>query len=163
MKKRYILHCGAVIFLCGLVLQFSYEASGHAPWSILVASVNSSPWELIKPYLLVFIMWSFIELSCLRPRLLHFICARIISMHLFMLLGCTLLSVGSLRFFETYMLCIVFFCILTAQTAEYLLYQSTIRTELFFVPLMISFAAVFFCILFCSFYPPPFVFFRLTA
>ena len=159
MKKRYILPCAALIFLCGLVLQFSYETSGHVPWSILVSSTSSSPWELTKPYLLVFIMWSFIELSCLRPGLLHFICARIISMHLFVLAGCTLLSVSSLRLCGPYVLCVMFFCILAAQTAEYLLYRSAIRTELFFVPLLISFGAVFFCILFCSFYPPPFIFF----
>ena len=161
MKKIFILPFGALIFLCGLVLQFSYETSGGAAWSMLVASLSSSPWELAKPYMLVFIMWSFIELSCLRPRLLHFICARIISLFILLMTSCTaLLCLGELRVEAPCMLSVIFICILAAETAEYLMYRSSIRTELFFVPLIISFAVVFFCILFCSFYPPPFAFFR---
>ena len=160
MKKLFVLISCAGIFLSGLVLQSSYEISGHAPWSMLVSSVGSSAWELTKPYLLVFIMWSFIELSCLRPHLLHYLSSRIISMHFFICLSCSAMLLSErLCAAEPGMLIEIFLCILAAETLQAFLYRSRVRTELFFVPLMISFAALFFSILFCSFYPPPFIIF----
>lgn len=148
--RRYFWAVSAIgIFLCGYAVHIGYEVSGHAAWSLLVSSVNGSPWELVKPFALVYILWTFIELSCLRPSLLHFVCARIIMLHGFAGMGILLTA-----FFGNVMVLLP-----ALLAAEYLcscLYRARCRTELFFAPLMVSFIAFFTILLFGSVYPPPF-------
>lgn len=151
MRKFFRLISAVCIFLCGTAVQISYEASGHAAWSLIVSSVNNSPWELVKPFALIYIMWSFIELSVLRPSLLHFVCGRILSLHFFVISSsCILCFVNT----EIISFAVIFSLIVVSELLCHLMYRSECRFELFFVPIMISFGILFFCILFCSFYPP---------
>ena len=160
MPKKYLPVHILGMFLCGFVLQFSYRASGGAAWSLLISSLNRSPWELTKPFLLVYIFWSFIELSCHRPHLLHYVCAKILSLHLFCWLS--LLTLSGLSLFTTQeyifqggiLLCLTFSELLFRRW-----YVSRCRFELFFLPLLLSFILLFSCLLFCSLYPLPLPFF----
>lgn len=164
MKKRYLPLNAAVIFICGLVLQISYEVSDRAPWSILVSSINDSPWELTKPFLLVYIMWSFIEMSYMRPKLLKYVCSRILSMHMMLMLSCaSLFMLRDIVYAPWIIFVCIFICIFLSELLEHILYNSSLRLELFFVPVIISFCVLFGCMLFCSFYPPDFVFFKVNS
>ncbi len=155
MKKRDLPFHIIMTAVCGWVIQKSYELSGGAAWSLVISTVNASPLETVKPYALVFIMWTFVELSCMRPHLLHYVSARIIA-----LIGFTAVTVLLLRFTGKYIssealkTAMVFCTLILAETAEYFLYKSRLRTEIFFVPLMTGFAVLFAVLLFCSFYPP---------
>ncbi len=142
------------MFVCGYVIHIAYEVSGHTAWSLLVSSVGSSPWEMTKPFALVYILWTFIELSCLRPSLLHFVCARIFMLH-----GFAVMSV-SMLFFAPKNDMVPYLCIFSALAiAEYLshwLYGTKYRMELFWIPIFISFVGFFTMLLFASVFPPPF-------
>ena len=151
LKKFFWLISAVCVFLCGVVLQISYEASGHVAWSLVVSSVNNSPWELVKPFILTYIMWSFIELSVLRPSLLHFVCSKIISLHFFVIVSSTVLC---FVIEQSISFVVIFSIIIISELLCYLIYRSKCRIELFFIPIIISFGILFFCILFCSFYPP---------
>lgn len=160
LPKKIWLHI-AGMFVCGFVLQFSYEVSGGTAWSILVSSINSSPWEWTKPFVLVYMMWSFIEMSCCRPHLLHYVCARILSLHTL-----TALCLGSLCLLKCWtandyvILGVIFCCLAAAEFLMWLWYRSKCRFELFFVPIILSLVLLFGCLLFCSLYPLPLFCFR---
>lgn len=150
-----------MIFCCGLILHWSYAASGGAVWSVLVSGVNDSPWETIKSFVIVYGAWFFIELSYLRPSLLHFTASKIIAMHLFIFIGCGLiLAVRIFTFNEAADLIMVLISAAVSMLLSSKLYASRIRTELFIVPLLISLALTVGCVLFCTFFPPPLVIFR---
>ena len=153
MLKKYFWAASAIsVFICGYVVHIGYEISNHAAWSLLVSSVNSSAWELTKPFALVYILFVFIELSYMRPSLLHFVCAKILLLHGFALMSVILLGIS--RNFLIYPT--IFLSLLTAEFLSYKLYYSKCRIELFFIPIFISFAVFFFTLLFASVYPPPF-------
>lgn len=156
LKKLFVIISTVTIFSCGYVLHMSYSLSGAAAWSLIVSSVNSSPWELVKPFVIVYIMWCFVEMSVLRPSLLHFVCTKILSLHMF-----TIASTSILCFIQDEMVSIglIFLILFIAQVLAYFMYRSECRYELFFVPIMVSFAVLFAFILFCSFYPPQFLHF----
>ncbi len=153
MLKKYFWAASAVfVFICGYVVHIAYEVSDHAAWSLLVSSVNSCAWELTKPFALVYIMYVFIELSYMRPSLVHFVCAKILLLHGFALMSVILLAVSqNFLIFPT-----IFISLLTAEFLSYKLYYSKCRIELFFIPIFISFVVFFGILLFASVYPPPF-------
>ncbi len=159
-KKALPVHVLGM-FLCGMVLQGAYQYAEQPPWSLLISSINHSPWELTKPFLWVYIFWSFIEMSCHRPHLLHYVSMRILSLHLFgglswLVLSC-LKGASSAEWLPPAIL------LVTLTIAEIVLwqgYRSPCRTELFFVPIMVSFVLLFFCLLFCTLYPLPLSLFR---
>ncbi|MBQ9461743.1 MAG: hypothetical protein IJU51_07520 [Clostridia bacterium] len=159
MKKPALPISVISVFLCGFVLHISYEASGHSAWSMLISTVRQSPWEIVKPFGLVFIMWSFIELSWFRPHLLRFVCARIMALIVFVTGSCTALC----TFYYTggwKRLGLIFLCLTLSELLQYVIYRSGKRTEIFFIPLIISFGTIFFAFLFCTFFPPDMPFFR---
>ena len=130
MLKKYFWAASAIsVFICGYVVHIGYEISNHAAWSLLVSSVNSSAWELTKPFALVYILFVFIELSYMRPSLLHFVCAKILLLH-----GFTFLSVILLGFSRNFLIYpTIFLSLLTAEFLSYKLYYSKCRIELFFI------------------------------
>lgn len=151
---------GALIIFCfGTLLRLSLRLSGGASWSLILSSVNSSAWELWKPYAYCFIGWIIIELSVLRPMLLRFVCSKICALWMMCML---ILSAGMLiRFFpeqyrELYCLAAAALSVTAVQVLGYYLYLSGRRTELFAVPLLLSLCAFVFLLLFLSFYPPHF-------
>ena len=160
MKKLFLPVSVISIFLCGFVLHISYEASGHSVWSLLISTVRPSPWELVKPFALVFIMWSFIEMSCIRPHLLCYVCARIIALIVFVTGSCTALCTLSILT-GWKRLGVIFVCLMLSELLQYFICRSGKRTEIFFIPLMLSFGVLFFAFLFCTFYPPDAAFFRV--
>ena len=155
MKKTSLPINVMGMLVCGFVLHISYEASGHAAWSLLVSTVRHSPWELVKPFGLVYIMWSFIEMSCLRPHLLRFVSCRMVALVLFVIMGNLLLwGFGDACKNEWAGLLWVATALLSAEVVQLILYNRGIRTELFFVPLVAAFVVIFFALIFCTFYPP---------
>lgn len=160
MKKFFWIVSAVCIFLCGAVLHISYGASGGAAWSLIVSSINNSPWELVKPFVLVYIMWSFIELSILRPSLLHFVCGRIISLHFFTIVSSSILCYVNDEWIS---FAVIFSVTVISELLCHVMYSAKCRTELFFVPIIISFGILFFCILFCSFYPLPIIHFKVKS
>ena len=155
MRRYFYLISTAVIFSCSLVLHIAYQASGGAAWSILVSSVNGSPWELVKPFVFVYIIWFFVELSYLRPNLLHFTCSKILSLHLFIALSLILLcTVRSFWRIEYLSFGVIFFSLIISEYISYLIYHNKRRIEFFCIPIFISLGGLLTCILFFSVYPP---------
>ncbi len=155
LKRYFYLISTAVIFPCSLILHIAYQASGAAAWSILVSSVNGSPWELVKPFILVYIIWFFVELAYLRPSLLHFTCSKILSLHLFIALSLVLLCITrSFITSELVFFSLIFVSLLISEYISYALYRCKVRTELFYIPILISFVGLLICVLFFSVYPP---------
>lgn len=159
--KKYLVLSVILMFMCGTVLRIAYEASGGAVWSLLVSGVNRSPWEQTKPYALVYLMWTFLDLSVLRPKLLHFVSARLISLHCFTGGSLLLLSLsGSKSGEETYSLLLLGGVLSAAVLVEYLLYRQPHRIEFLMVPLLVASAGLLLCLMFLTFYPPDWVPFR---
>ena len=149
MKKCFWLISSVIVFTCGYVVHIGYEVSNRAASSILVSSINDSAWEMTKPFALVYIMFVFIELSCLRPSLLHFVCSKIIMLH-----GFAFLSVILLEFFPKIPFLVIFISLCIAEFLSYRLNNSKCRIELFSIPIFISFVLFFAVLLFASVYPP---------
>lgn len=160
MYKRFWLIGVFFISGCGFVLHIAYETSGAAAWSLIISGVNLSPWELMKPFVLVYIMWTFIELSVLRPSLLHYVCGRMLSLIIYMIVSLCLLSlIYCFIVSEWLSLSLILLTTLLSQAICSRLYRSHCRTELFWMPLLAALAIVLACILLFSFYPPQFPFF----
>ena len=151
MEKRFWPVSAVSVFVCGYVLFVAYGISGAASWSYLVSPVSHSPWELVKPFAWVYLFWSFIEMSVLRPPLLHYVCGRILSLHLFVLLGLGVLTlIPNAAAQEWSILLAIGSVLLVSQLSCDRLVRSRRRWELFFVPLLISFIMLFFCLLFLT-------------
>ena len=149
MKKCFWLISSVIVFICGYVVHIGYEVSNRAAWSILVSSINDSAWEMTKPFAIVYIMFVFIELSCLRPSLLHFVCSKILMLH-----GFAFMSVILLKIFPKTPFLVIFVSLCVAEFLSYSIDKSKCRIELFFVPIFISFVLFFTVLLFASVYPP---------
>ncbi len=157
MYRRFWLVGTAAVFGCGFVLYLAYLTSGAAAWSLLVSSVNRSPWELVKPFALVYLLWSFVELSVLRPSLLHYVCSRILSLQLFVWVTSVLLCVIPSSIQQEWLqLSVIGSMLLLSQAACAGMYRSSRRWELLALPIFISFFLLFGCLLFCTVYPPHF-------
>ncbi len=157
IRKYFWVVSTVCIFLCGMVLFVAYELSNHAAWSILVSAVNGSPWEYSKPFSIVYIFWTFIELSCLRPSLLRFVSAKIMGLALYVFFANGVMWLAQ-TFSREYMLMflVIFVCILLTNWLSYGLYQRSVRCEIFFVPLIFVFWILFGMILFCTVCPMTF-------
>ena len=85
MQKKLIkTEIGGIFFVLviSLFLQNLYALSGNALLSVLFGSANDSIWETLKTLLLPFILWSALELMCLKPRFHKFAAAKIITLYL---------------------------------------------------------------------------------
>ena len=165
ITKKYFWFVSALgIFGFGMVLALSYRLSEGAAWSLLVSSIRETPWECMKPFAIVSILWVFIELSCLRPSLLRFVSSKIIFLHFFAW-GTFLILTLILKFlpFTDYWYDwygIVFLMLLLSEVLSYRLYESSKKYEKYdwlFLPLMVSFVIFFFMILLFSVHPPKWI------
>ncbi len=163
MKRFFWLIGSAIIFIFGEILHYSYITSNKAVWSILISSVNSSAWEILKPFTIAYIMWIVIELSVLRPSLLHFVCAKIISLYFLVILVIVyilcinMFSVGER--YEIILLSGICPIILFVQFLSYRIYKSKVKIEIFWIPILLSLFLFLIMILFLTLYPPHFIVF----
>ena len=155
VKKLFPVFGAIMILISGWVLHCTPVISGTAAWSRIIGSVNFSAWELYKPFAIVYLFWILIELSFLRPHLLHFVCSKLVGMYI--LCAAVLFLSVMLRGFmhEPYIrLSAAALGIILAQTVSYLLYSSSFPVESLKVPLILSLMCMVFLLLFLSFYPP---------
>ncbi len=142
------------IFGFGMVLVWSYELSEGAAWSLLVSGIRETPWEWMKPFAIVYILWVFIELSCLRPSLLRFVCSKIIGLQVFVWGAFLILTFLPLANYRYVMVCLM---LLLSECFSYQLYNSNKKYEWLFLPLMVSFVLLFFMLLLFSVHPPKWI------
>ncbi len=154
LQKNFWIISAFAVFGFGTVLTLSYGLSDKAAWSILVSCIRETPWEYIKPFAIVYIFWVFIELSYIRPSLLRFVCAKILFLHFFVLISFLMLKYIPFTEIKYY---IIFAVLLVSQYLSYKLYMSGKRCDCFFVPLIISFAILFFMLLIFSVHPPKWI------
>lgn len=162
MKKWFPFIGTMVIVGCGAILHYSLSLSGMAAWSFIVSSVNGSAWELYKPVGIVYIFWIVIELSYLRPSLMHFVCSKVVGMYVLCL---TALAVGIAVqplhevFSEMHFWIVALVSVSSAQMTGYGIYRSDVKIEILYVPLLLSILCMVFMLLFLSFYPPHWIIF----
>lgn len=161
LKNYFWLISTAAVLFFGLILWYSYGLSHAAAWSILVSGTNYSAWEMAKPFYIIDIFWVFIELSYLRPSLLHYLSARILSLHVLIFLSLTagVFYLNGTREITPFYFFIIFIILIISHGLSHILNRSIIKWELFFVPIFISFLIIFFMILFLSLFPPHNIFF----
>ncbi len=149
--------------LCGALLFYSVSFSGGAVWSLLFGSHSYSCWEVYKPLGIVYLLWILIELSCLRPSLQRFVCAKAMGMYVLCLGSiCIGLLLRCFEFFDGayYYWITAAVCIPLAQWVGYRLYGGSRKIEWLSVPLILSIVCMVFMLLFLSFFPPDNVVFR---
>ncbi len=166
VKKLFPYLSAVLIFAAGYVLRISYTFSDRAAWSYIISGVNDSAWENYKPFGIAYIFFIIIELSSLRPRLMHFVCARLLGMYV--LCSCTvILNMIFSRFFPgitELSLVAAAIGIIFAQLVSYTLYKSSFYVEAFRIPLILSLFAMVFMLIVLSFYPPEWeIFYDFTA
>lgn len=149
MKRTRMIVFIVMQLLCGQVLHIAYEASGGSVWSWLISGINSSPWEHVKPFALVYYFWSFIELSVYRPHLDIFVSARILSLLLFVVC-CPVL----LYFCPAGGGVVVPLCLCVAEMMQMLIYHKARWTKHLLGPLLLAALLMLAALLFFSFYPP---------
>lgn len=163
MKKYFPVVGAAFIFAFGLLIHYSYIFSEGTVWSILISSINGSPWETLKPFSISYIMWIVIELSILRPSLLHFVCAKILALYFgaAMIIIYSLLTLEYINslLFESLFFGGIFLIIIAAQLISYRIYYSNVKIEIFWIPLLLALFLFLVMILFFSLYPPHFIVF----
>ncbi|MDD6489717.1 MAG: DUF6512 family protein [Clostridia bacterium] len=158
MNRIFAFVGATVIFVFGFVLHISYITSGGTVWSVLISSVNSSAWETLKPFALAYIMWIVIELSYLRPSLLHFVCAKILMLYVFavlMIVYCLFVRqfVNGI-FAEVLFYSGIYAILYVVQLLSYRMFKSPVKTEIFYIPILLSLFLFVFMILLFSVYPP---------
>lgn len=158
MNRIFAFFGAAVIFVFGFVLHISYITSGGTVWSVLISSVNDSAWETLKPFAIAYIMWIVIELSYFRPSLLHFVCAKILMLYFFSVL--MIVYCLFVRRFVSGIPSEVFFyggiydILCVVQLLSYRMYKSPVKTEIFYIPILLSLFLILVMILLFSIYPP---------
>lgn len=165
--KKYFPFFGAVIIICcAWVIHISIVLSDRAAWSLIISSINGSPWELYKPLGLVYIFFTFIELSCIRPFLVHFVSSKVIGMYVLcfsaLIIG-TILQYMPELFPTQRFLITAAASVFPAQLTAYRLFRSEIRVESFCIPMLVSVLCMIFLLITLSFYPPDMVFFKAQA
>ncbi len=163
VKKSFPAIFALIMLCCAAVLYYSLSLSGCAAWSLIVSSYNNSAWELYKPLGIVYIFFTIIELSVLRPSLAHYLGARVIGMYV---LCASALAAGVLlgnvqeQFCGMKFLIVGIISVSAAQTVSYSINDSTIRVEVFAVPLLVSVLCMLFLLIGLTFYPPDWLIFE---
>lgn len=73
------------VFAAAVLLHFIYDISGHQAWSVIFGAVNESVWEHIKIFALPYVIWSFIELFCIRLPFKRFVVTKTATLYLIMI------------------------------------------------------------------------------
>ncbi len=161
--KKMFPFIGAVLLTgSSAVLHYCIVWSDRAAWSLLVGSINDSPWELYKPVGIVYLFWMLIELSCLRPSLKRFVCAKVIGMYglcaAALLTGMVMQIVPLAQGWHFWIEAAV--AVTAAQWTGYRLYAARCPIEILWIPMLLSIMCMVFMLLFLSFYPPDWAVFR---
>lgn len=160
MKKGFALIGAVIIFVFGTIIHYSYITSGGTVWSFLISSVNNSAWETVKPFAIAYIIWIVIELSFLRPSLLHFVCAKIVMLYLFAFMAIIYSLCINMFFISEWsnfiLLGGIFLIIVFVQILSYRIYNSKVKLEIFAIPILLALFLFLIMILFFTVYPPPF-------
>lgn len=164
VKKAFLFPIlgSVIIIISAAILHFSLPLSGNAAWSLIISSRSNSPWELYKPLGFVYIFFTFIELSVLRPALLHFVCSKAVGMYIlcFSALAAAMLTAAMPEYFPGQSFFITAaVSVSAAQLCSYRLYNSRLRVEILWLPLMLSVLCMLILLITLSFYPPHCVFF----
>ena len=157
VKKRYAAVSAALGFCFGAVIYFSYRLSGHAAWSLIISAVNSSAWELFKPFGISYLAVIPIELSWLRPELRKFICARMTGVYVLaaVIIGLAMLCrIEDDRLYYPLVMMIAAAGEALSAVLSYRLYYSRRYISYLLLPAVVTIFAVVFMILILTFYPP---------
>ena len=129
-----------VILSVGWVFRMCFEWSDKAAWSYIISSVYDTPWNVFKPFALAYMGWILVELSCLRPHLLHFVCAKSVGLYalfglifIFMPLLCQFIS------FELAVIPVSVISIAVSVIISYAVYKSKFPVEIFRLPLILTY------------------------
>ncbi len=77
---------GAVfVSVCAVVLHFLYDISGNAVWAAVFSAVNESTWEHMKIFTLPYVLWSCVELCCVRVPFRRFLTSKVIGLYFLLL------------------------------------------------------------------------------
>lgn len=137
------------VLVMSVFLQNLYALSGHNLLGVMFGSVNNSIWELTKTLLLPFVLWSMIELLCLRPVFCRFVAAKTISLYCLAASYVLLCLIAALFGLDSGSLCEFIAAVLCISTASYLSYRllnSHFKLKELFYPsifLLFLFLAVF--------------------
>lgn len=87
-KKKYLLmeRIGAVfVIISSVILHFIYDWTGGETTAALFGAVNESVWEHIKIFTFPYVVWSFIELFCVRPPFRRFVAVKGLTLYFLLL------------------------------------------------------------------------------
>ena len=141
------LSCAAAVS-AGMILKMSAKWSDTAAWSYIISPVSNTPWELFKPFAIAYMFWILIELSCLRPHLLHFVCSKSIGLYtLFFALFLFHYILSPLLPFDVFSAWTASAAAIIAECVSYSLYKSDIRVEIFSLPLLLTYLITVFLII----------------
>ena len=144
------------VIVMSVFLQNLYEISGKTLIGVMFGSVNDSIWEIEKTLLLPYLLWSLIELLCVRVPFRKFIVSKTISLWCFGIMYsaiCLLYSVSGneSHMFPEFIASIV--CTVLAFYLSYRLILSDKELGNYFYPAF--FMIMLFTAFFCSFTPFP--------
>ncbi len=159
MKKRMITFEIAGLFfviIMAVFLQNLYSLSGGAVMGIMFGSVNDSIWELAKTVLVAYIVWSIIEIMCLKAQFHRFVVARVISLYflgLFYIMECLVFAAADGTSHSMPEFAAAIAAVLSASFLSYRFMLSDLKLERLFAPAV--FMLLLFLALYCSFTPFP--------
>lgn len=163
VKKFFPLIGAVMIISCGALLYYSYYYSGGAVWALLFGSHGCSCWEIYKPLGLTYILWILIELSCLRPSLQRFVCAKGIGLYVLcfaaLAFGAVIRHIPSVGE-QLYYPLTAAVSVSAAQFTGYSLYAGNKKIEWLIIPILVTFVCMIFMLLFLSFFPPDMFIFK---
>ena len=142
MKKESFflpLSCAAVT-AAGYIFSMSGIWSDRAAWSYIISPVIDTPWEIFKPFALAYIFWILIELSCLRPHLLHFVCSKSVGIYfLFSAVFLLYYIFSPWLNFSILSISVPFTAVIIAECVSYALYNSSVPIEILKIPLLLTY------------------------
>lgn len=157
-KKFFKLEIAGIFFVTAIsvFLQNLYDLCGCTLLGVMFGCVNDSIWETEKTLLLPYIIWSIIEILCLRVPFKKFVVSKVISLWSFSAVYALLCLLFSLTKPENYTLpefAAALVCIVLSFFISYRLTFSDKKLEALFVPSL--FMLLLFIALYCSFTPFP--------
>ncbi len=149
--------CGLFfVIIMSIFLQNLYNLSNGAIIGIMFGSVNDSIWEIAKTILISYIIWSIIEIMCLKVHFHKFVVIRVISLYFlggFYILACLVFSTVDRESYSMPEFTAAIISVIAASFLSYRLMTSEFKAEKLFMPAV--FTLLLFIALYCSFTPFP--------